>query len=144
MHPILFGATMIAAASVLVGTDAMASETFVSSSLFQLVTFLPFLLILTVALWRSGVWERRVIRDELADEVRRTVSADEYRDIVSDRMFRTRRIGRLQPRISAALVNAQHELAFRKRRVRDAGESPEHNPLIAGWREEIRRLREVV
>jgi protease PrsW len=144
MHPILFGATMIAAASVLVGTDAMASETFVSSSLFQLVTFLPFLLILTVALWRSGVWERRVIRDELADEVRRTVSADEYRDIVSDRMFRTRRIGRLQPRIWAALVNAQHELAFRKRRVRDAGESPEHNPLIAGWREEIRRLREVV
>ena len=144
MHPILFGATMIAAASVLVGTDAMASETFVSSSLFQLVTFLPFLLILTVALWRSGVWERRVIRDELADEVRRTASADEYRDIVSDRMFRTRRIGRLQPRISAALVNAQHELAFRKRRVRDAGESPEHNPLIAGWREEIRRLREVV
>jgi hypothetical protein len=144
MHPILFGATMIAAASVLVGTDAMASETFVSSSLFQLVTFLPFLLILTVALWRSGVWERRVIRDELADEVRRTVSADEYRDIVSDRMFRTRRIGRLQPRISAALMNAQHELAFRKRRVRDAGESPEHNPLIAGWREEIRRLREVV
>jgi protease PrsW len=144
MHPILFGATMIAAASVLVGTDAMASETFVSSSLFQLVTFLPFLLILTVALWRSGVWERRVIRDELADEVRRTASADEYRDIVSDRMFRTRRIGRLQPRISAALMNAQHELAFRKRRVRDAGESPEHNPLIAGWREEIRRLREVV
>jgi RsiW-degrading membrane proteinase PrsW (M82 family) len=124
--------------------DMGFAETFVSSSLFQLVTFLPFLLILAIALWRSGVWERRVIRDELADEVGRTVSADEYRDIVSDRMFRTRRINRLQPQISAALVNAQHELAFRKRRVRDAGENPEHDPLIAGWREEIRRLREVV
>jgi hypothetical protein len=72
------------------------------------------------------------------------VSADEYRDIVGDRLFRTRRIDRLQPRVSAALVNAQHELAFRKRRVRDAGENAEHDPLIAGWREEIGRLREVV
>ncbi len=119
-------------------------ETFVSSSLLQLVIFLPFLLILAIALWRSGVWERRVIRDELADEVGRTVSADEYRDIVGDRMFRTRRIDRLQPRVSAALVNAQHELAFRKRHVRDSGENPEHDPLIAGWREEIGRLREMV
>jgi hypothetical protein len=87
------------------------AEAFVSSSLLQLVIFLPFLLILAIALWRSGVWERRVVRDELADEVGRTVSADEYRDIVGDRMFRTRRIDRLQPRVSAALVNAQHELA---------------------------------
>src|SRR5262249_57103486 len=56
-------------------------ETFVQSSLFQLVIFLPFLLILAIALWRTGVWERRVIRDELADEVGHAVSADEYRDI---------------------------------------------------------------
>jgi RsiW-degrading membrane proteinase PrsW (M82 family) len=119
-------------------------ETFVSSSLLQLVIFLPFLLILAIALWRSGAWERRVIRDELVDEVGRTVSADEYRDIVGDRMFRTRRIDRLRPHVSAALVNAQHELAFRKRHVRDAGENPEHDPLIAGWREEIGRLREMV
>lgn len=119
-------------------------ETFVSSSLLQLVIFLPFILILAIALWRSGVWERRVIRDELADEVGRTVSADEYRDIVGDRMFRTRRIDRLRPRVSAALVNAQHELAFRKRHVRDAGENPDHDPLIAAWRDEIGHLREMV
>ena len=106
-------------------------ETFVSSSLLQLVIFLPFLLILAIALWRSGVWERSVIRDELADEVGGTVSADEYRDIIGDRMFRTRRIDRLQPRVSAALVNAQHELAFRKRRVREAGENPEYDRLMA-------------
>jgi hypothetical protein len=46
--------------------------------------------------------------------------------------------------VSAALVNAQHELAFRKRHVRDAGENPEHDRLIAGWREEIGRLRQMV
>jgi hypothetical protein len=38
-------------------------------------------------------------------------------------------------------VNAQHELAFRKRRVRDEGNDPEDDRLAAGWREEIRRLR---
>jgi hypothetical protein len=38
-------------------------------------------------------------------------------------------------------VNAQHELAFRKRRVRDAGGDPERDALVAGWRAEIGRLR---
>jgi hypothetical protein len=98
---------------------------------------------MAIALWRSGVWERRVIREELADEVGRTVSPDEYGDIVGDRMFRTRRIDRLHPAASAALVNAQHELAFRKRRVRNAGGNPDLDRLARDWREEIRRLREV-
>ena len=35
----------------------------------QLTLFLPFLLLSAIALWRSGVWERRVIREELAEEV---------------------------------------------------------------------------
>jgi hypothetical protein len=69
------------------------------------------------------------------------VSADEYRDIVGDRMLRTRRIDRMHPRASAALVNAQHELAFRKRRVRDEGGDAERDGLVAGWREDVRRLR---
>ena len=38
-------------------------------------------------------------------------------------------------------MNAQHELAFRKRRVRDEGKDPERDPLASEWREEIRRLR---
>jgi hypothetical protein len=85
-----------------------------------------------------------VIREELEEEVGRTVSRDEYGAIVGDRMFRTRRISRLHRRASAALVNAQHELAFRKRRVRDAGRDPERDPLVAGWRAEIARLRAAV
>jgi hypothetical protein len=46
--------------------------------------------------------------------------------------------------MSAALVNAQHELAFRKRRVHDEGGDPELDSLVAGWRENIRRLRRLV
>jgi hypothetical protein len=78
---------------------------------------------------------------ELAEEVGRAVSPGEYQEIVDDRMLRTRRIDRMQQRASAALVNAQHELAFRKRRVRDEGKDAELDGLVAGWRNEIQRLR---
>ena len=84
-----------------------------------------------------------MIRQELAEEIGRTVSRDEYQAILGDRMLRTRRIDRMHPRASAALVNAQHELAFRKRRVRDEGGDPERDSLVAGWREDIQRLRPV-
>jgi len=40
-------------------------DAFLGGSLIQLVVFLPFLLIASLALWQSGVWERRVIREEL-------------------------------------------------------------------------------
>jgi RsiW-degrading membrane proteinase PrsW (M82 family) len=116
-------------------------DAFVNDTLTQLALFFPLFLIMAIALWRSGVWERRVIREELADEVGHAVTPDEYREIAGDRIFRTRRIDQMQPRRSAALVNAQHELAFRKRRVRDEGNDPERDPLASGWREEIRRLR---
>ena len=116
-------------------------QAFTTGSLIQLTIFVPFLLIMAVAIWRSGVWERRVIREELADEVGRSVTPDEYQAIVSDRLLRTRRIDRKHQQTSAALVNAQNELAFRKRRVQDEGGDPERDSLVAEWREDIRRLR---
>jgi RsiW-degrading membrane proteinase PrsW (M82 family) len=116
-------------------------QAFVSGSLFQLTIFVPFLLIMALAVWRSGIWEQRVIREELASEVGRSITPDEYLAIVSDRLLRTRRIDREHPKASAALVNAQNELAFRKRRVRNEGGNPERDSLVAGWREDIRRLR---
>jgi hypothetical protein len=115
---------------------------FVSGSLIQLMIFVPFLVITAIALWRSGVWERRVIREELAGEVGDAVSPGEYEAILADRVLRTRRIDQTHPHLSAALVDAQHQLAFRKRRVRNAGDDPERDPIVAGWREDIRRLRQ--
>ena len=116
-------------------------QAFVSGSLIQLTIFVPFLLIMALAVWRSGVWERRVIREELANEVGRSVTPEEYQAIAGDRMLRTRRVDRKHQQASAALVNAQNELAFRKRRVRNEGGDPERDSLVAGWREDIRRLR---
>jgi RsiW-degrading membrane proteinase PrsW (M82 family) len=119
-------------------------DAFVSATLLELTLFLPFVAVMAIALWRSGRWERRVIREELAEEIGRAVSPSEYEAIIGDRMFRTRRIDRGHPRESAALVNAQHELAFRKRRVRQENRDPERDRLVAGWREEIRRRREAL
>jgi hypothetical protein len=115
-------------------------EAFLAASLIRLVIFLPFVVIAALLLWRSGVWERRVIREELAAEIGRSVTPSEYQEIVRDRAFRTRRINGFG-HASPALVNAQNELAFRKRRVRDDGNDPEHDFLANGWRDEIERLR---
>jgi RsiW-degrading membrane proteinase PrsW (M82 family) len=116
-------------------------EAWLKGSLVDLTLFLPFVAILAIVLWRSGRWERKVIREELAGEVGRSVTPEEYESIEADGMFRTRRIDRGHRRQSAALVNAQHELAFRKRRVRDEHGNPDADPLVAGWRAEIERLR---
>ena len=114
---------------------------FLSSSAIELTIFGPFTLSVAIALWRSGIWERRVIREELASEIGGSVTPGEYEAILADRMLRTRRIDELHPARSAALVNAQHELAFRKRRVKDRGDDPEQDALVAGWRQDVQRLR---
>ena len=120
-------------------------QAFWGGTLLHLTLHLPFLLIMAIAVWRSGVWERKVIREELADETapNGAVTPREYRDIVADRIFRTRRIQMMRPHTSAALVNAQNELAFRKRRLKDHGLDPDGDPLIAAWRIEISRLRKL-
>ena len=125
--------------------DVSFLQAFWGGTLLHLTLHLPFLLIMAIAVWRSGVWERRVIREELADETGAdgAVTPREYRDIVADRIFRTRRIQMMRPQASAALVNAQNELAFRKRRLKDHGLDPDGDPLVAAWRIEISRLRKL-
>jgi protease PrsW len=119
-------------------------DALISASLLQLVIFLPFVTIIALALWRGGLKERRVIREELAEELGRTISERQYKEIEADRLLRTRRIDRDRPELAAALVSAEHELAFRKRRLRDEGADPEGDPVTAAWREDIRRLQEAL
>ena len=123
--------------------DISYVQAFWAGTLLHLTLHLPFLLIMAIAVWRSGVWERRVICEELADEIGPdgAVTPREYQDIVDDGLFRTRRIQMMRPRASAALVNAQHELAFRKRRLKEYGRVPDRDTLVVAWRGEIERLR---
>ena len=121
--------------------DVSFLQAFWAGTLLHLTLHLPFLLIMGFAMWRSGLRERRVIREELADELEGAVTPSEYQDIVTDRIFRTRRIQMMRPQTSAALVNAQHELAFRKHRLKDCCLNPNLDPLVVAWRGEIVRLR---
>ena len=97
--------------------------------------------IVLIMLWRSGVWERRVIQSELADEIGPLVTPEEYEAIKRDRSFQTRRIPEYSRRDSAAIVQAQNELAFRKWRVKQLGQAIETDPLVLSWREQLIRLR---
>jgi RsiW-degrading membrane proteinase PrsW (M82 family) len=116
-------------------------DVWLTASLQNLILFLPFVIIVLVALRWSGKWERRVIKEQLASEIGRAVTAEEFADIQRDGIFRTRRIKNVDRRRSAALVNAQHELAFRKRAVLADGGDPETDWLAVGWRREIAALR---
>jgi protease PrsW len=116
-------------------------QSMLSASISNLVLFLPFALLMAWIIRRSGISERNVIREELASEVGDAVTESEYRDIVADRPYHTRRIDKRNREASCALVNAQHELAFRKRRLRDRGYDPDTDPIVAGRRDQIRALR---
>jgi RsiW-degrading membrane proteinase PrsW (M82 family) len=115
-----------------------------SASLSNLFIFLPFALLMVWIIRRSGHAERAVIREELADEVGLAVTIDEYQAVLADRVYRTRRIDARNRAASAALVNAQHELAFRKRRLRDRHLDPAADPRVAQRRLQIERLRRVL
>jgi len=104
--------------------------------------FLPFALLLAFIVHRSGEAERRVLVEELADEVGRSVTAGELQAIAADRAFRTRRIDPRQAQVSAALVNAQNALAFRKRRLKDRGLDPALDDVLEQRRAQISALRQ--
>jgi RsiW-degrading membrane proteinase PrsW (M82 family) len=121
--------------------DVGLLETMFSASISNLVIFLPFVLLLAWIIRGSGETERTVIREELAGEVGSCIRSDEYDAICADGRYRTRRVDTRNKSASAALVNAQNELAFRKRRLADRGYDAELDPVVAGWRAEIATLR---
>lgn len=122
--------------------DMTLIEAWLAMSAVNLIVLGPFLLLMLWLLWRSGKWELQVIREELADETERVVTQAEQGEIERDGIFQTRRIPHQDRRTAAAIVNAQHELAFRKRYVLDRSGDPETDRLVIGWREEILELRE--
>lgn len=144
----LFFALAAAKAGEAAPTEALAPptmglwEAMGTASVSSLVVFLPFALLLALILWRSGRAERRVIIEELQQEVGRSITDAEYAAVRADRMFRTRRIDARSPAVSAALVNAQNELAFRKRRLRDRGFDPALDALLEQRRARIAQLRQ--
>ncbi len=113
-------------------------------SIFDLILFAPALIIVGLGLWRSGIWERRVIRQQLKDEPADIVTPDEYAQIEADGTFRTRRIfaEKQDRKRMRAVVNAQNEIAFRKHRLRRKGKDPEQDFAVKTWRSFVRESRQ--
>jgi len=116
-------------------------QAMIGSSIREAIIFLPFVMVAALVLWRSDVWERRIIREELSGEVGGAVSAGEYRDIAGDGAIRTARVDHLPKAIAPELVSLQNELAFRKHWLKEEGLDPEYDPVTARLREQIGRLR---
>jgi RsiW-degrading membrane proteinase PrsW (M82 family) len=90
----------------------------------------------------SGQWERRVIRQQLADEVDgQIVTPAEYTQLEHEPPYGLRRPVGYTHREARALVNAQNKLAFRKWDVRAAGMDPQADAVAQALREEIRAIR---
>ncbi len=106
--------------------------------------FIPYLTLI-ILLVRTARWERRVIQEQLADEVGTAyVTPEEYQLIKREPPFGVRRIPGYRKRESHALVNAQNELAFRKWQVRRAGGNLQDDALVAAWRNDILAHRQQI
>jgi len=106
-----------------------------------LLTQFPFYFLIALGLVFSGQWEQRVIRRELADEIDRSITPEEYELLKRESLFGLRTVPGFPAPAAKAIVNAQNELAFRKRRVRHGGGDPELDDLVHSWRSDIARLR---
>lgn len=97
--------------------------------------------ILFIALWKSGDWERSVVRDELKDEVGTVVTPEEYQGVLDEKRLHVRSLPGYRSGVGRAIRNAQNSLAFFKFYLRRKNRPVQGNPLAAYWREEVARLR---
>ncbi|MGQ9910352.1 MAG: PrsW family intramembrane metalloprotease [Candidatus Flexifilum sp.] len=121
--------------------DLPLLQAFLQFSLIDLILFTPALLLIGLGIWRSGIWERRIIREELRTEAPEIVTPEELDRIEHDHILRTRRIAALDRARSRRIVNAQNEIAFRKRKLRQRGLDPDQDRVVQHWRDIIRSLR---
>jgi hypothetical protein len=97
--------------------------------------------ILIFALFKSGTWERGVVRDELADEVGAVITPQEYQGVLAEQRFRLRRIAGYPRRRAGQIRNTQNSLAFHKHYLQRNGRAVDGDPLTQYWRDEVVRLR---
>lgn len=97
---------------------------FISMSVRGLVVFVPFVVLIAVMLWKTGTWELKTVRDELADESDEIVTPEERSVIANEGRWRIRRYGWLPRSKSSELVTAQNELAFAKQWAAQHGNDP--------------------
>lgn len=98
-------------------------------------------LLLAAVAWRSGTYERRIIREQLASEIGRAITVEEYRELEREPRHGLRQIPGLEGTASRDLVTAQNKLAVSRARAVGRGRDPMTDPLVVAWRSEIDELR---
>lgn len=99
---------------------------------------------LPVLLWgllRSGRWERDAIRTQLSDEAPDIVFPAERATLLTEGRFRQRQRPEGPRQAARRLRAAQNAIAFQKQHLLDRGRTLEGDPLLAYFRDEVRRLR---
>jgi protease PrsW len=115
---------------------------FISMSVRSLLFFLPFVIMIGIMLWKTGTWELKTVREQLADESESIVSTKEWGALSSEGRWRMRRYPWFSRNQSQELVTAQNELAFAKQWAQDHGDDAANAREIADARTRIAELRQ--
>jgi hypothetical protein len=105
------------------------------------LTQFPFYFLIAIAIYFSGLWEQKTIREELAGEIGSSITPQEYELLLREPLCGLRTVPGYPDRVAREIVNAQNELAFRKWRVKTDGGNPEKDSLVKAWRRDIELLR---
>ena len=139
---VLQGVDMANPAQVELFTQQYGPVTAVLEMLVINIVAIP---ILIIAIFRSGNWERRVIKKQLeneqSDSKTAPVTAQEYEGVVAEKRFHVRRVPDYPRKLARAVRNIQNKLAFRKEQVQVHGGNPGEDPLAQAWRDDIIGLR---
>jgi RsiW-degrading membrane proteinase PrsW (M82 family) len=90
------------------------------------------LILLFVAVWKSGDTERRVVREQLKGEPETIITSQEYVGVEAERRLQLRRVPGYPKKVAKAIRSLQNELAFRKEFVqRHRGDLDTDPPIAA-------------
>jgi RsiW-degrading membrane proteinase PrsW (M82 family) len=99
------------------------------------------LIILFIALWKSGNTERRTIREQLKGEPESVITPDEYIGVETEHRLHLWSFTGYSKKMMRMIRGLQNELAFRKDFVERQGKTFENDPPAVAIREEIATLR---
>ena len=85
--------------------------------------------------------ERKVIRDELADEVGGVITPEEYEGVEAEKRFRLRTVPGYPKKTARAIRTAQNNLAFQKLYLKKRSRPVEGDALADYYRSKVARLR---
>jgi len=99
------------------------------------------LVILFVALWKSGDTERRVVREQLKGEPESVITPEEYAGAEAERRLHLRMVPGYPKELAKKIRSLQNELGFRKDFVQRHGSEIDNDPPVLALRQLIEAER---